>query len=152
MKHLNSVILEGNCVRDPQVTITSHGKTLCTFSIANSRYYKSNENFVEDVSFIDVQTWGKWAEIVSEKCKKGRGVRIVGRLKQLRWHDSNNKTRSKIIVLAEHIDFKPETHKPEQGAQNTSFYTPKSEMPPMQSETNYDADFDDDLPEEELVF
>ena len=150
MKHLNNVIIEGNCVRDPKVNITNSGKTVCNFSIANSRYYKTDKGFVQDVSFIDVQTWGKWAEIVSEKCKKGSGVRIVGRLKQLRWIDSTNKNRSKIIVLAEHIDFKPETPKVNGNGQNGDFTLPQSEMPPLQSETNYEESFDDF--KEEIVF
>ncbi len=150
MKHLNSVIIEGNCVRDPQVSITAHGKTLCNFSIANNRYYKSDGAFVEEVSFIEIQTWGKWAEIVSEKCKKGRGIRVVGRIKQLRWLDSNNKTKSKIIVLAEHIEFRAESQKNAANAQTPNYDMPKSEMPPMQSET-YDPNLDD-LQEEEIAF
>ena len=150
MKHLNNVIIEGNCVRDPKVNITNSGKTVCNISIENSRYYKTDKGFVQDVSFIDVQTWGKWAEIVSEKCKKGSGVRIVGRLKQLRWIDSTNKNRSKIIVLAEHIDFKPETPKVNGNGQNGDFTLPQSEMPPLQSETNYEESFDDF--KEEIVF
>lgn len=151
MKHLNSVIIEGNCVRDPQVSITAHGKTLCNFTIASNRYYKVDEAFAEEVSFIEIQTWGKWAEIVSEKCKKGKGIRVVGRLKQLRWLDSNSKTKSKVVVLAEHIEFKSEAHKNNSDGTNANYNLPQSEMPPMQSETNYDDDFDN-LQEEEIAF
>jgi single-strand DNA-binding protein len=39
---------------------------------------------------------------------KGRGVRVVGRLKQERWQDGDGKAQSKIIIVAEHIEFRPE--------------------------------------------
>lgn len=40
-----------------------------------------------------------------EKCVKGAGVRIVGRLKQNRWKDGGGKNCSKVFVVVEHIDF-----------------------------------------------
>ena len=42
-----------------------------------------------------------------KKAKKGRGVRVVGRLKQDTWKDNNGKTASRIYVVAEHIEYKP---------------------------------------------
>lgn len=108
MKNLNSIILEGNCVRDPNVTITSKGTAICTFSIASNRIYKVGETFEKEVSFFDIEAWGKLAERVSHQCKKGRGVRVVGRLKQSRWEDTNGKKNSKIRIVAENVEFKPE--------------------------------------------
>jgi single-strand DNA-binding protein len=34
-------------------------------------------------------------------------VRVVGRLKQDRWEDPEGKTRSKVHIVAEHVEFKP---------------------------------------------
>ncbi|HVP17640.1 MAG TPA: hypothetical protein VMU36_01500 [Spirochaetia bacterium] len=36
---------------------------------------------------------------------------MVGRLKQDRWTDSDGKPRSRIIVIAEHVEFKPQIKK-----------------------------------------
>ena len=108
MKNLNSIILEGNCVREPNVTITAKGTTICTFALATHRTYKVGETFEQEVSFFDIEAWGKLAERVSPQCKKGRGVRVVGRLKQNRWEDADGKKNSKIRIVAEHIEFKPE--------------------------------------------
>ena len=47
------------------------------------------------------------AEYCVEKATKGRGVRVVGRLKQDTWKDSNGKNVSRIFVVAEHIEYKP---------------------------------------------
>ncbi|NLK46910.1 MAG: single-stranded DNA-binding protein [Treponema sp.] len=116
MKNLNSIILEGNCVREPNVTITAKGTTVCTFAVASHRTYKIGEIFAKEVSFFDIEAWGKLAERVSHQCKKGRGVRVVGRLKQNRWEGSDGKKNSKIRIVAENIEFKPETKQ-----QETSF-------------------------------
>jgi single-strand DNA-binding protein len=34
-------------------------------------------------------------------------VRVVGRLKQDRWEDQEGKTRAKVHIVAEHVEFKP---------------------------------------------
>jgi len=38
-------------------------------------------------------------------------VRIVGRLKQDRWNGNDGKTHSKILIVAEHVEFRPEFKK-----------------------------------------
>ena len=102
MHNLNSLIIEGNVVRDPVVKATPRGTPLCLFSIASNRFFKQDET-----SFFDVETWSRLAELCRENCTKGRGVRVVGRLKQDRWVGTDGKHYSKIKVVAEHIEFKP---------------------------------------------
>jgi single-strand DNA-binding protein len=50
-----------------------------------------NGDMQNEVSFFEVEAWAKLAEIANELGKKGRGVRVVGRLKQERWIDANGK-------------------------------------------------------------
>jgi single-strand DNA-binding protein len=47
--------------------------------------------------------------------KKGRGVRVVGRLKQDRWTNPEGQGRSKIQIVAEHMEFKPQLKKDGEG-------------------------------------
>jgi single-strand DNA-binding protein len=108
MNSLNSILIEGNLVRDPTYKETAKGTPLCTFSIASSRFYKNGENMEKEVSFFDIETWAKLAEQCYNLGRKGRGVRVVGRLKQDRWTDSDGKTRSKVSIVAEHVEFRPE--------------------------------------------
>ncbi len=63
------------------------------------------------MSYFDVTSWAHLAEVCSEYLKKGRGVRVVGRLKQDRWNDPEGNGRSKVYVVAEHVEFKPERKK-----------------------------------------
>lgn len=115
MNHLNSIILEGNLTKDGELKNTSF--SVCSLSVAVNRYYKNKDgDFLEEVSFFDVECFGRMAEVAEMNGKKGRGIRVVGRLKQDRWTDENGKTYSKVKVIAEHIEFKPMFKKSEEVA------------------------------------
>jgi single-strand DNA-binding protein len=111
MNNLNSIIIEGNLVRDPLLRSTPKGTQVCTISLASNRYHKLDSGYDKEVSFFDVETWAKLAEQCYAKGRKGRGVRVVGRLKQDRWTGSDGKARYKVFIVAEHIEFRPEFKK-----------------------------------------
>jgi single-strand DNA-binding protein len=108
MNNLNSILIEGNLVRDPHLHSTPKGTQVCNFSLASNRYYKQDGGLEHEVSFFDVETWGKLAENCSNLGYKGRGVRIVGRLKQDRWSGSDGKAHSRVSIVAEHVEFRPD--------------------------------------------
>lgn len=108
MNQLNSLIIEGNVVRQAELYEPTTGFKVCKFPVAVDRWYKNrNGEGVTEVSFFDVETYGKMAEICSKQSQKGRGIRVVGRLKQDRWKDAEGKNLSRIYVVAEHVEFKP---------------------------------------------
>ena len=107
MNNLNSILLEGNLVADPGLRYTPNGAPVCSFCVACNRYFKQEEELQQEVSYFDVTTWNRLAEVCNEYLSKGRGVRVVGRLKQDRWEDPEGKTRSKVHIVAEHVEFKP---------------------------------------------
>lgn len=113
MNSLNSVLLEGNLTRDPELKYTPKGTAVCSFAIASNRSFKQEDGYQEEVSYFDVTTWSHLAEVCNEYLRKGRGVRVVGRLKQDRWNDAEGNGRSKVFVIAEHVEFKPERKKEE---------------------------------------
>jgi single-strand DNA-binding protein len=69
-----------------------------------------------EVSFFDVETWSKLAENCYNLGHKGRGVRVVGRLKQDRWTGTDGKQKSKVTIVAEHVEFRPDFKKEEEPA------------------------------------
>lgn len=117
MNNLNSILVEGNLVRDPETRETPNGTPVCTFSIATNRFFRKDEQTEKEVSFFDVQTWAKLAETCGNMGRKGRGVRVVGRLKQDRWNDNAGKPRSKVYIVAEHVEFRAEAKQAEQSAE-----------------------------------
>ena len=107
MNNLNSVLIEGNMVREPQFRTTPKGTSVCTFILASNRYFMQESGVEKEVSFFEVETWAKLAEACGNLGKKGRGVRVVGRLKQDRWIDNAGKKHSKVTIVAEHVEFRP---------------------------------------------
>lgn len=108
MNSLNSILLEGNMVREPLLRSTTKGTQVCSFSLASNRFYKQESGLEKEVSFFDVETWAKLAEACYSQGRKGRGVRVVGRLKQDRWTGTDGKARSKVTIVAEHVEFRPD--------------------------------------------
>ncbi len=108
MNQLNSLILEGNLVKDAVLTEPAPGFKKCNFTMGVNRFYKNRKNEdVNEASFFDVEAYNQLAEWCGKKATKGRGVRVVGRLKQDTWKDENGKSASRIYVVAEHIEYKP---------------------------------------------
>ena len=122
MNSLNQIIIEGNVVRQPEQR-NGGSLSICTFPIAVNRITKSQDGKLnEEVSFFDVDTFGNIADFSSKYATKGRGVRIVGRLKQNRWKDDEGKSHSKVKIIAEHIDYKPvpkKNQQPQNAAEET---------------------------------
>ncbi len=107
MNNLNSILLEGNLTRDPVLASTPKGTPVCNFSVASNRFYKQENEGRREVSFFDVEVWSKLAQQCGEYLSKGRGVRVVGRLKQDRWTDAEGKNHARVKIVGEHVEFRP---------------------------------------------
>jgi single-strand DNA-binding protein len=80
-----------------------------TFTIASSRFYKGDGGQkLEEASLFYVKSWGDLAERCHSLGHKGRGVRVIGRLKQYRWNGSDGKFHSEVFIAAERVEFRPE--------------------------------------------
>jgi single-strand DNA-binding protein len=104
---LNSVLIDGNLTRDPELRSTPKGTKVCSFGLASNRFYEVNEERVKEVNFFDVESWAKLGEACANHLEKGRGVRVIGRLKQDRWQNEDGQNRSRVKIVADHIVFKP---------------------------------------------
>jgi len=105
----NLSIKSGRLTRDPEMKTTGTGKAVCNFAIA------CNDS-KEKVNFFDCQAWEKTAEIITEYCKKGMKILIVGRDDQQRWEDDDGKKHTKQIINVQSFEFmggKPESEQPE---------------------------------------
>jgi single-strand DNA-binding protein len=108
MNNLNSILIEGSMLAEPDFSTTSHGTPVCNFSLSSNRFYRKGDDTVREISHFDLQAWGKLAESVKNLGHKGRGIRVTGRLKQERWNDKEGNQRSKTVIVSEHIEFRPE--------------------------------------------
>jgi single-strand DNA-binding protein len=118
MNNLNSILIEGNLVRDPLLRSTPKGTSVCSFTLASNRFFRQDSGLEKEVGFFDVETWAKLAEHCYNQGRKGRGVRVVGRLKQDRWSGADGKSHSRIAIVAEHVEFRPEFNRENTPAAN----------------------------------
>ena len=103
MASLNKVMLIGNVTRDPELKYTPKGSAVADLGLAVNRTYtnQSNEK-VEETTFVDVELWGRLAEIAGEYAKKGRSIFIEGRLRIDSWEDKQSgQKRSRLKVVGE---------------------------------------------------
>ncbi len=107
MASFNKVILAGNLTRDPELRYTPKGTAIAQITLAVNRKWKSETGEMrEEVSFIDVDAFGRQAEVIGQYLKKGRPFLVEGRLKQDTWEDKNTKQKqSKIKVVLEGFSF-----------------------------------------------
>jgi single-strand DNA-binding protein len=107
MASLNKVFLVGNLTRDPELRRTPGGAVVCNFGLAVSRRYTTARGEDrEDVCFVDIEAWGKWAEACKNYLAKGAPVLIEGRLRYDQWEDrETGQKRSRLSVTAERGQF-----------------------------------------------
>ena len=105
MSSMNKVILMGNITRDPESSFLPNGSQVTKFGIAVNRRYTSNGEKREETTFVDVESWGKQAELISEHLTKGSPILLEGRLKFDSWESKDGEKRSKLLVVLENFQF-----------------------------------------------
>lgn len=107
MASLNKVMLIGNLTRDPELRVTPKGTSICQFGLAINRQFKDESGTVRDeVTFVDIEAWGKTAETLAKYTTKGRPLFVEGRLKLETWEDkTSGQKRSKMKVVVDMFQF-----------------------------------------------
>ena len=106
MPNLNKVMLMGNLTRDPEIKYTPKGTAIANFGIAINRVFTPEGGEKrEEVTFIDLEAFGRTAEVIGEYFKKGRPIFIEGRLKLDQWDDkTTGKKMSKLRVVVDSFE------------------------------------------------
>ena len=107
MANFNKVILAGNLTRDPEMRYTPKGTAVARIGLAVNRTWKSETGETkEEVTFVDVEAFGRQAEVIAQYMKKGRPFLVEGRLKLDQWEDKNtHQKQSKLKVVLESFSF-----------------------------------------------
>ena len=107
MANFNKVILAGNLTRDPELRYTPKGTAVAKIGMALNRSWKSETGETkEEVTFVDVEAFGRQAEVIGQYMKKGRPFLVEGRLKLDQWEDKNtHQKQSKLKVVLESFSF-----------------------------------------------
>jgi len=107
MASFNKVILLGNLTRDPELRYTPKGTAVARLGLAVNRSYKSETGETkEEVTFLDVDAWGKQAELISQYLRKGNPLFVEGRLRLDQWDDKQTgQKRSSVKIVMENFQF-----------------------------------------------
>ena len=107
MASYNKVILIGNLTRDPELRYTAKGTAIAKIGLAVNRRWKNEAGeWQEEVTFVDVDSFGRQAETIGQYLKKGRPILIEGRLRLDQWDDkATGQKRSRLGVVMETFQF-----------------------------------------------
>ena len=138
MASYNRVILVGNLTRDPELRNIPNGTAVTDIGLAcNDKRKDASGNWVEETTFINVDLWGRTAEVAVEYLKKGSSVLIEGHLKLDTWEQDGQK-RSKLKVVGERMQMlgsanpdriRPNPDNPQKPASESHAPTPDGDCP-----------------------
>ncbi len=101
---MNKVILVGNLTRDPELTQTSNGISVCRFSLAVQRSY-ANASGEREADFLNIVTWRGLADNCAKYLSKGRRVAISGSIQTRSYDDKDGNKRYATDIVADDVEF-----------------------------------------------
>ena len=135
---MNKVILIGNLTKDPEVSTTQSGISVCKMSIAVNRKYE-NQNGERECDFFNIVAWRGLADNCAKFLSKGKKIAVVGEL-QTRSYEAQDGTKRYVTeVVASEVEFLSPNNQGQSG-----------EAPPPQQSKKTAGELipvdDDDLP------
>lgn len=102
---MNNVSLVGRLIKDPELRYVGEKNSAVTnFVIAVDRDYKTLQGERES-DFINIEVWGKQAEIICEYMTKGRLIGIEGKIKVDKYKNESGENRYITKVRATSFKF-----------------------------------------------
>jgi len=101
---LNSAIIMGRLVADPELRTTQSGTNVTTFTVAvERRFQKQGEE--KQTDFIDVVAWQQKADFVTRFFHKGSMIAVQGSIQTRTYEDKSGNKRKSVEVVADNISF-----------------------------------------------
>ena len=145
---MNVVSLIGNLTRDPELTQTQNGTSVCKFTLAINDGYGDKKK----VYYIPCVAWKGTGETISKYNQKGTRLGVVGRLTQRTWDDKegNKRTAFEVVVTDFHLLGNRGETSNDGGHEKSDNRSTKTQSAPPAKGNNFDDDdnsFDDsDIP------
>lgn len=100
---MNRVTIIGRLTADPELRMTTAGKSVCNFNVAVNRRTKVEGQ--PDADFFRVCAWGQLAEICNKYTAKGRKVAVVGSISLRQYKGQDGKERANMEIMASEVEF-----------------------------------------------
>ena len=142
---MNKAILIGNLTRDPELTTTPSGISVCRFTIAVSRRFANAEG-EREADFINCVAWRGLADNVSKYVKKGKKICVSGSIQTRNYEAQDGSKRYITEIVADDVEFiSPRDSEDSEPVEKSKFDEDDAESPKAKI-AKFEPIDDDDLP------
>ena len=147
---LNNISVMGRLTADPEVRQTPNGVSVCSFTIANDKDFKRDD---DAPNWIDCVAWRNNAEFIGKYFKKGSLIVVTGSLQTRQYQDKNGNNRKATEIVVNQQYFAESKRSAEENqaggfapAQPAAQAAPVSYASADASDFTVTGDAEDDLP------
>ena len=101
---MNNINLIGNLTRDPELTETQSGISICRFSIAVGRSYTGGDG-ERKTDFFDCVAWRGLGEMIARYFRKGNKIGVTGSVETDSFEGDDGVRRKTFKIVVKDIDF-----------------------------------------------
>ena len=113
---MNSVVLIGRMVADPEMKYANNGTTIAKFRIAVPRKFKREGQ--PDADFFSCDAFGKTADFMEKYFKKGMKVALMGSIHMESYKNKNGEDVYAPKIAVDSVEFVESKQAEQQPAQN----------------------------------
>ena len=93
-------------ITEPSLRTFDSGTMVANFAGGIQEGKDKDGNWINNA--IDIEIWGKSAEVVVDRCKKGDSIFVTGNIRRQEWADkTTGDKRSKHILSVQRFEFLP---------------------------------------------
>ena len=101
---MNKDYLIGNLTRDPELSTTTSGVSVCRLSIAVSRRF-SNADGERETDFFNITAWRGTAENCAKFLKKGNKIAVSGSIQTRNYERADGTKGFAVDIIADEVEF-----------------------------------------------
>ena len=101
---MNKVFLIGNLTKDPELTSTSTGISVCKFTLAVSRRFM-NADGTREADFLPIIVWRNQGENCAKYLKKGSKAALIGTIQTRSYDAQDGGKRYVTEIIADDVQF-----------------------------------------------
>jgi single-strand DNA-binding protein len=141
---MNRVTLIGILGKDPEISQTSTGISICKFSLATQRKFK-NADGKYDTDWHNISVWRDLGELSHKYLHKGNKCAIVGTIQYRSYEDKEGNKKFVTDIIADEVEFLTPKDKDEESTAPIKGQT-KIEPTKRKTVAQLEPVDDDDLP------
>ena len=114
---MNKTILMGRLGRDPELKQARAGGAVLSISVATKDREKKGDQWEEVTDWHEVMLFGRQAEYLADKARKGDRVLVEGKSKVRKWVGKDGQERQRSEVVAFSVELLSSGHGQSEGQQ-----------------------------------